>query len=54
MDNTKTKIKRRNLPKKWRGVWIKGTNKPKEYKETTVICSDTYRGLSHSEENKYM
>ena len=33
---------------------MKSTNEPKKHTETSLIRFDTYRGLSQSEENKFM
>ena len=55
MDNAKIGIKRGNLvKKKLQGLWMKGTNKPKEHIGTYLIHFKTHRGLFQSEENKCM
>ena len=33
---------------------MKGTNKPKEHTETSLICFNTHRDLSQLEQNKYV
>ena len=52
--NTHEYIKGKLLMNKRRGLWMKGTNKPKEHTETKPLRFNFHGSISQSEENKSM